>query len=352
MSTNYPSSIDSFPTPGATLASNPHSSLHQSVNDAVTALETKVGVDGSAVTTTIDYKLKNTASISPGHKHVTADITDAGSFIPTGEIIFYAGSSTPTGFLPANGNAVSRSTYASLFSLIGTTYGAGDGSTTFNVPTFSPVYTGNPAYDASSSHSAGASSNTVAHTVGAANALLVVAVYNESAGAVSISSVTYNGVNMTSADSTTFSSGGIRLALYYLANPSTGTNNIVATFSGSCNNQILGVSYIPIQTSSTLDVHGTATITSATTISIACTPTVADLVVACASGQTGFGNMICGAPRKTISAFTPTVIGDILFNQSATTFTFTGSGAGAAVIAGFKLITGNSPVYSLPYIKT
>jgi phage-related tail fiber protein len=40
----------------------------------------------------------------------------------------------PAGFLKANGAAVSRSTYADLFAAIGTTYGAGDGSTTFNLP--------------------------------------------------------------------------------------------------------------------------------------------------------------------------------------------------------------------------
>jgi microcystin-dependent protein len=40
----------------------------------------------------------------------------------------------PSGFLECDGSAVSRSTYAALFAVIGTTYGAGDGSTTFNVP--------------------------------------------------------------------------------------------------------------------------------------------------------------------------------------------------------------------------
>lgn len=51
-----------------------------------------------------------------------------GSVIPT------ARSSAPTGFLLCDGAAVSRTTYADLFAAIGTTYGAGDGSTTFNVP--------------------------------------------------------------------------------------------------------------------------------------------------------------------------------------------------------------------------
>lgn len=54
--------------------------------------------------------------------------------IPTGTILEYAGSTAPTGFLFADGTAVSRTTYATLFSVIGTTFGVGDGSTTFNLP--------------------------------------------------------------------------------------------------------------------------------------------------------------------------------------------------------------------------
>jgi microcystin-dependent protein len=54
--------------------------------------------------------------------------------IPTGTIVPWSDSSIPSGFLECTGQAVSRSTYATLFGIIGTTYGAGNGSTTFNVP--------------------------------------------------------------------------------------------------------------------------------------------------------------------------------------------------------------------------
>ena len=54
--------------------------------------------------------------------------------IPTGSVIAFAGASAPTGWLMCNGAAVSRTTYAALFSTLGSTYGAGDGSTTFNLP--------------------------------------------------------------------------------------------------------------------------------------------------------------------------------------------------------------------------
>lgn len=54
--------------------------------------------------------------------------------IPSGSVMDYAGSTAPSGWLLCAGQAVSRSTYADLFTTISTTYGAGDGSTTFNLP--------------------------------------------------------------------------------------------------------------------------------------------------------------------------------------------------------------------------
>jgi len=54
--------------------------------------------------------------------------------VPTGAVFYFAANTAPTGFLKANGAAVSRTTYAALFAITGTTYGSGDGSTTFNVP--------------------------------------------------------------------------------------------------------------------------------------------------------------------------------------------------------------------------
>ena len=54
--------------------------------------------------------------------------------IPTATIVPWSSASVPTGFLECNGQTVSRSTYSALFAIIGTTYGAGDGSSTFLVP--------------------------------------------------------------------------------------------------------------------------------------------------------------------------------------------------------------------------
>lgn len=63
-------------------------------------------------------------------------ITDDGSdgVIVPGLIMPYAGTTVPPGYLLCDGSAISRTTYANLFAAIGTTYGAGDGNTTFNLP--------------------------------------------------------------------------------------------------------------------------------------------------------------------------------------------------------------------------
>lgn len=56
------------------------------------------------------------------------------SGVPSGSITGYGGTSAPSGWLLCDGSAISRTTYASLFSAIGTTFGVGDGSSTFNIP--------------------------------------------------------------------------------------------------------------------------------------------------------------------------------------------------------------------------
>ena len=64
---------------------------------------------------------------------------------PTGSIIMWAGTAAPTGYQLCDGTAISRTTYATLFAVISTTYGAGDTTTTFNVPDmrgFAPVGVG------------------------------------------------------------------------------------------------------------------------------------------------------------------------------------------------------------------
>lgn len=73
-------------------------------------------------------------------------ITDLRDYIATmetvapGVVAFYPKTTAPSGWLKANGAAVSRSTYAALFSAIGITFGAGNGTTTFNIPDLRGVF--------------------------------------------------------------------------------------------------------------------------------------------------------------------------------------------------------------------
>lgn len=58
----------------------------------------------------------------------------AGVYVPIGGIVQFGGSTAPSNWLICNGDAVSRTTYADLFTALSTSYGSGDGSTTFNLP--------------------------------------------------------------------------------------------------------------------------------------------------------------------------------------------------------------------------
>lgn len=116
MATSFPTSLDALTNPasGDTLNAPSHSTQHANSNDAIEALQAKVGVNSSAVTTSLDYKMR---------------INN-----PVGEITMWGTSTAPTGWLIADGSTISRSTYSALFAVLGTAYGAGDGSTTFVLP--------------------------------------------------------------------------------------------------------------------------------------------------------------------------------------------------------------------------
>lgn len=63
-----------------------------------------------------------------------------GPTIPVGSYLDFAGDSPPDGFLVCDGTILSRATYASLFAVIGTRYGVGDGTTTFSIPDWSGLF--------------------------------------------------------------------------------------------------------------------------------------------------------------------------------------------------------------------
>lgn len=72
--------------------------------------------------------------MSNARKLAAAGAWAAGGMAPTGVVLPFAGSAAPTGWLLCDGSAVSRTTYADLFTALSTTYGVGNGSTTFNLP--------------------------------------------------------------------------------------------------------------------------------------------------------------------------------------------------------------------------
>lgn len=109
-----------------------------SVADRVTlrsslSVDSNVGIS-SSLSVGNHTHLSSTLSVT-GSANIGGSVYQAGALlVPTGTILLYSVSSSPDGYLICNGAAVSRTTYANLFSVIGTTFGVGNGATTFNLP--------------------------------------------------------------------------------------------------------------------------------------------------------------------------------------------------------------------------
>lgn len=97
----------------------------------------------STLSSPIDVISGGTGIASPGASGNVLSSNGAGgwvssvpssSVLPSGAVMPFAMQTPPTGWLEANGSAISRTTYAALFSALGTLYGIGDGTTTFNLP--------------------------------------------------------------------------------------------------------------------------------------------------------------------------------------------------------------------------
>ena len=94
-----------------------------------------LSANGKSLVTAADYAAMRTLlSIYTAAQTDTAIANATAAAVPAGTVIAVAMGSAPTGYLKADGSAVSRTTYAALFAAISTTYGVGDGSTTFNLP--------------------------------------------------------------------------------------------------------------------------------------------------------------------------------------------------------------------------
>ena len=124
-------------TTGATISSSSHNALVADLEaDANTVRPIVAGGTGAS---TEDGALTNFGGTTVGKAVFKASDAAAAqaainAHLPAGMVMWFVQSSAPTGWLKANGQAVSRVTYASLFAAVGTAYGPGDGSTTFNLP--------------------------------------------------------------------------------------------------------------------------------------------------------------------------------------------------------------------------
>lgn len=130
---NYSLPVGSTASTGQTILASQH---NIPLEDIAAALSLVLLRDGRApMTGALNMNSFQVTGLGSGT--LTTDAATVGQVqasTPVGALVLYAGSAAPTGWLLCYGQAVSRVTYATLFAAIGTTYGTGDGSTTFNVP--------------------------------------------------------------------------------------------------------------------------------------------------------------------------------------------------------------------------
>jgi microcystin-dependent protein len=100
------------------------------MDSEVTNLASVKAFDGADYATAAQGTLAGTALQPDGDGSGLSGISGT----PTGAVLYFGADAAPTGFIKANGATISRSTYADLFAITGTTFGAGDGSTTFGIP--------------------------------------------------------------------------------------------------------------------------------------------------------------------------------------------------------------------------
>lgn len=122
-------------TTGQTILASQH---NPPLEDIATALTGSLPRDGSAP---MQANLPMGGFKATGASNGTAndDLATYGqllSMFPLGVPLDYLGTTAPAGWIFCYGQAISRTTYAALFAVLGTTYGTGDGSTTFNIPDF------------------------------------------------------------------------------------------------------------------------------------------------------------------------------------------------------------------------
>lgn len=140
-----PSLLDDLSDVDAGTTANGHVLLRQ----ATSWISAQLGLGHiDQLTEALNGKLSTSSSLGTLQDVSISDVADGqilqrvsgawqnvdGGFVPVGASILYNGASAPAGYLKENGATISRTAYAALFAAIGTTFGSGDGSTTFKLP--------------------------------------------------------------------------------------------------------------------------------------------------------------------------------------------------------------------------
>ncbi len=122
-----------FLRPSTLLSAIPTISASTIPSEAVD--ETKISLSGASVTGEVSTLAHGFVPKATGNTNNFLNANGAyAPALPAGMVNWFAMTSPPSGWIKANGAAVSRTTFAALFTAIGTTFGVGGGSTTFNVP--------------------------------------------------------------------------------------------------------------------------------------------------------------------------------------------------------------------------
>jgi microcystin-dependent protein len=196
-----------------------------SVNDdrnftVKTNAATRLTINSTAATSTVPVVLPSdpTTALQASTKQYVDTLTGA----PAGVIMAFAGAAAPTGFLSCDGSAVSRTTYATLFAAIGTTWGAGNGSTTFNVPDLRGMFVRGTGTNAT-----GSSSGAVGPSVGAYAADTYLNHTHTDSGHTHTINIGNSGITWN-----TTSTGGSSVFPGYSTTTATGTANIQTSTTG------------------------------------------------------------------------------------------------------------------------
>jgi microcystin-dependent protein len=120
----------------ATVTTQLNSAAGFSSGETVTAVKLNNLVNSATVTGIVNDNIDAGAAIAASKLATSAQQ----ALLPAGAVMPFAMNSAPAGWLASDGTAVSRSTYSALFAAISTAHGAGDGSTTFNLPDLRGIF--------------------------------------------------------------------------------------------------------------------------------------------------------------------------------------------------------------------